>query len=58
MYIFFKRIFCKNKLNSRTFFSKSKNPQFTMKNSTHDLQAFVLGTMVVYSYITKYVTNS
>lgn len=54
MYIFFKGIFCKNKVNSRTCFSKSKNPQFTMKDSTHDLQAFVLGTMLGDSYITKY----
>ena len=54
MYIFFKGIFCKNKVNSRTCFSKSKNPQFTMKNSTHELQAFVLGIMLGDAYITKY----
>lgn len=50
MYIFFKGVFSKNICNSR----KNRNFQFSIQSCKHDLLAFVLGTMLNDSYITKY----
>lgn len=59
MYIFHKGKFVCNVLNKRTQYSKSKNPQFSVVHCKHKIHAFVLGTMLNDSYITKIrqVTN-
>jgi len=54
MYTFSKVFFSKNILNSRTCFSKSRNPQFSIINCSTNLHAFVLGNILGDSYITRY----